>query len=88
VKLTIPVLVLASACHHPVPDPTYRETCPDPVACACQRLCDLVCVECHPNCKTSIDQVLSTGISNFDVNCVQNAASRQEVRACPMIECP
>lgn len=85
-KILLVMVVMASACS-PIPDPTYKEECPNPVACVCERLCQLDCVECHPNCEPSLERVIASGISHFDVPCVLGASTRQEVRGCPMIEC-
>ena len=58
-----------------------------PIECACANLCLLTCSECSPNCDESINKILIDRIMSFDLVCVSEAATKQEARMCPAIEC-
>lgn len=63
------------------------EPCPDPVACACQNLCDLGCSECDPGCQGAIEQILVDRVMIFSPECVAGAKTKAAVRFCPGIWC-
>jgi hypothetical protein len=54
---------------------------------ACANLAMLGCPEAGPKCATTIDHVVASKLTPFDVECVAGAGSVDAVRLCPGIRC-
>ena len=71
----------------PTPVPLPASDCRT-VACACERMCQLGCGECLPECEATVLHVLATRLTHVDPACMASARTKAEARACPAVECP
>jgi hypothetical protein len=82
------VLALVACGPTPVPPVPLPPSDCQTVACACERMCQLGCGECLPECEATVLHILATRLTHISPACMAAARTKAEARACPAVDCP